>query len=25
MRQLALGYSDAQIEALGAFFASQPR
>jgi cytochrome subunit of sulfide dehydrogenase len=25
MRQLALGYSDAQLEALGAFFASQPR
>jgi cytochrome c553 len=25
MRQLALGYSEAQLEALGAFFASQPR
>ena len=25
MRQLALGYSEAQIDALGAFFASQPR
>ena len=25
MRQLALGYSEAQLEWLGAFFASQPR
>jgi len=25
MRQLALGYSEAQLEVLGAFFASQPR